>query len=91
MTFVNVIEQIGPSVSISANARIGAGTRLKHCIILDDVEIKAGVQLFGLKLHKYFLSSNFLFFYFILQENALVGHAIVVSSLMTLKSRQVYS
>ena len=77
MTFVYVIEQIGPSVSISANARIGAGTRLKHCIILDDVEIKAGVQLVGLKLHKYFWSSNFLFFYFILQENALVGHAIV--------------
>ncbi|KAL5191911.1 Mannose-1-phosphate guanyltransferase alpha-B [Glycine soja] len=36
--------KIGPSVSISANARIGAGARLKHCIILDDVEIKAGVQ-----------------------------------------------
>ncbi|RVW52846.1 Mannose-1-phosphate guanyltransferase alpha [Vitis vinifera] len=33
---------IGPNVSISANARIGAGVRLISCIILDDVEIKAG-------------------------------------------------
>ncbi|KAL0421839.1 UNVERIFIED_CONTAM: Mannose-1-phosphate guanyltransferase [Sesamum latifolium] len=32
--------QIGPNVSISANARIGAGSRLVNCIILDDVEIK---------------------------------------------------
>ncbi|KAL3818657.1 hypothetical protein ACJIZ3_004562 [Penstemon smallii] len=31
---------IGPNVSISANARIGAGVRLVDCIILDDVEIK---------------------------------------------------
>ena len=44
LTFINVIEQIGPSVSISANARIGAGARLINCIILDDVEIKASVQ-----------------------------------------------
>ncbi|CAD5183680.1 unnamed protein product [Musa acuminata subsp. malaccensis] len=34
------MEQIGPNVSISANARIGAGVRLISCIILDDVEIK---------------------------------------------------
>lgn len=33
-------EQLGPNVSISANARIGPGARLIHCIILDDVEIK---------------------------------------------------
>lgn len=32
--------QIGPNVSISANARIGPGVRLIGCIILDDVEIK---------------------------------------------------
>lgn len=32
--------QIGPNVSISANARIGAGVRLVSCIILDDVEIQ---------------------------------------------------
>nr|GFB23184.1 mannose-1-phosphate guanyltransferase alpha-like [Tanacetum cinerariifolium] len=31
---------IGPNVSISANARVGAGVRLMNCIILDDVEIK---------------------------------------------------
>ncbi|TQD86315.1 hypothetical protein C1H46_028146 [Malus baccata] len=31
---------IGPNVSISANARIGAGVRLISCIILDNVEIK---------------------------------------------------
>lgn len=34
------VKQIGPNVSISANARIGAGVRLVSCIILDDVEIK---------------------------------------------------
>lgn len=45
LTFVNVIEQIGPSVSISANARIGAGARLISCIVLDDVEIKAGLHI----------------------------------------------
>ncbi|XP_076912256.1 uncharacterized protein LOC143570505 [Bidens hawaiensis] len=32
--------QIGPNVSISANARIAAGARLINCIVLDDVEIK---------------------------------------------------
>lgn len=37
---LNLIEQIGPNVSISANARIGAGARLISCIILDGVEIK---------------------------------------------------
>lgn len=63
MTFVNVIEQIGPSVSISANARIGAGTRLKHCIILDDVEIKAGVQLIGLKCMSIFGAQFFIFLF----------------------------
>ncbi|KAL5987035.1 hypothetical protein ACLOJK_041030 [Asimina triloba] len=31
---------LGTNVSISANARIGAGVRLISCIILDDVEIK---------------------------------------------------
>ena len=31
--------QIGPNVSISANARVGPGVRLISCIILDDVEI----------------------------------------------------
>ena len=35
-----MVKQIGPNVSISANARIGAGVRLISCIILDDVEIK---------------------------------------------------
>ncbi|GJT00561.1 protein TSS [Tanacetum coccineum] len=33
---------IGPDVSISTNARVGAGVRLINCIILDDAEIKAG-------------------------------------------------
>ncbi|GJX62930.1 mannose-1-phosphate guanyltransferase alpha-like protein [Tanacetum coccineum] len=32
---------IGPNVSISTNARVGAGVRLINCIILDDVEIKS--------------------------------------------------
>lgn len=45
LTFVNVIEQIGPGVSISANARIGAGARLINCIVLDDVEIKASLHI----------------------------------------------
>lgn len=36
----SAVTQIGPNVSISANARIGAGSRLVNCIILDDVEIK---------------------------------------------------
>lgn len=34
------MEQIGPNVSIAANARIGAGARLISCIVLDDVEIQ---------------------------------------------------
>lgn len=59
ITSVNFIEQIGPSVSISANARIGAGARLKNCIILDDVEIKAGVQLIGLNCISVFGTQNF--------------------------------
>ncbi|CAI0549584.1 unnamed protein product [Linum tenue] len=33
------MKQIGPNVSISANARIGPGARLISCIILDDVEV----------------------------------------------------
>lgn len=37
-------EQLGPNVSISANARIGPGARLFGCIILDDVEIKVCVS-----------------------------------------------
>lgn len=37
---LNSVEQIGPNVSISANARIGAGVRLISCIILDAVEVK---------------------------------------------------
>jgi NDP-sugar pyrophosphorylase family protein len=32
--------QLGPNVSISANARIGPGVRLIGCIILDGVEVK---------------------------------------------------
>ena len=36
----NMIEQVGPNVSISANARIGPGVRLIGCIILDGVEVK---------------------------------------------------
>ncbi|XP_039063844.1 mannose-1-phosphate guanyltransferase-like [Hibiscus syriacus] len=35
------VKQIGPNVSISANARIGAAVRLISCIILDGVEIMA--------------------------------------------------
>lgn len=42
---MTVVEQIGPNVSISANARIGAGARLISCIILDGVEIKVSVNL----------------------------------------------
>jgi hypothetical protein len=38
--------QIGPNVSLSANARIGAGARLINCIILDDVEIMVRLSLF---------------------------------------------
>lgn len=45
LTFVNLIEQIGPGVSISANARIGAGARLINCIVLDDVEIKVSLHI----------------------------------------------
>ncbi|KAI6675319.1 hypothetical protein NL676_003225 [Syzygium grande] len=37
---VHPTAKIGPNVSISANARVGAGARLMNCIILDDVEIK---------------------------------------------------
>ncbi|KAG6469127.1 hypothetical protein ZIOFF_073825 [Zingiber officinale] len=40
LMWLHSLEQIGPNVSISANARIGAGVRLISCIILDDVEIK---------------------------------------------------
>ena len=36
--------QLGPNVSVSANARIGPGARLIGCIILDDVEIKVCVS-----------------------------------------------
>ncbi|RZR74787.1 hypothetical protein BHM03_00043411 [Ensete ventricosum] len=36
-------ETIGPNVSVSANARVGAGVRLIGCIILDDVDIKGAV------------------------------------------------
>ncbi|KAI4319107.1 hypothetical protein MLD38_032748 [Melastoma candidum] len=35
-------KDIGPNVTVFANARVGAGTRLISCIILDDVEIKGG-------------------------------------------------
>ena len=45
------MDQIGPNVSMSANARIGAGSRLIGCIVLDEVEIKVGMNLFvGRKL-----------------------------------------
>ncbi|KAJ0752257.1 putative mannose-1-phosphate guanylyltransferase [Helianthus annuus] len=37
---ISKIAQIGPNVSISTNAHIGAGARLINYIILDDVEIK---------------------------------------------------
>ncbi len=40
--------QLGPNVSISANARIGPGVRLIGCIILDGVEVK--VSIFTLKV-----------------------------------------
>jgi len=46
-----VVKQIGPNVSISANARIGAGVRLISCIILDDVEIKVYNQIKGYNMH----------------------------------------
>lgn len=46
-----MVEQIGPNVSISANARIGAGARLISCIILDDVEIKVHSQIKGCEVH----------------------------------------
>lgn len=51
MYFSAVVEQIGPNVSISANARIGAGARLISCIILDDVEIKVHNQTEGYEVH----------------------------------------
>jgi hypothetical protein len=40
--------QLGPNVSISANARIGPGVRLIGCIILDGVEVK--VSIFTVKV-----------------------------------------
>lgn len=43
------MKQIGPNVSISANARIGPGARLISCIILDDVQVMVGTELMGLK------------------------------------------
>lgn len=44
--FSGAVVQLGPNVSISANARIGAGARLVSCIILDDVEIQVLIILF---------------------------------------------
>lgn len=43
-------EQIGPSVSISANVRVGAGVRLINCIILDDVEVQVRKQMLERRL-----------------------------------------
>lgn len=40
VTVGQLVAQIGPNVSISANVRVGPGARLISCIILDDVEIK---------------------------------------------------
>lgn len=37
--------QIGPSVSISANVRVGPGVRLRSCIILDDVELEVWMTI----------------------------------------------
>lgn len=70
------IEQIGPNVSISANARIGAGVRLISCIILDDVEIKVCQIGHGWWVSIHFLSSLLIRF-LSLQENAVVIHSIV--------------
>lgn len=53
-------KQIGPNVSISANARIGAGARLVSCIILDDVEIKVCDYVTCIAFKK--LAQNFTFF-----------------------------
>lgn len=52
-TFPEVLrfsQQVGPNVSISANARVGAGVRLINCIILDDVDIKVWTRLWHLQL-----------------------------------------
>ena len=74
-----MVKQIGPNVSISANARIGAGVRLISCIILDDVEIKVYNQIKEYDMLtcilKFTLSLTFLLVGF--QENAVIIHAIV--------------
>lgn len=69
------MSQIGPNVSISANARIGAGARLISCIILDDVEIK--VQ--PIKCNEVFPNGSLGLYlkYVLFQENAVVLHAII--------------
>lgn len=67
-----VMKQIGPNVSISANARIGAGSRLISCIILDDVEIKVWIYLCAENLN---LARSL--FLLACQDNAVVIHAIV--------------
>lgn len=69
------MEQIGPNVSISANARVGPGVRLISCIILDDVEIKVVNQIKGDESSQ--LVTLALTSIFVSQENAVVIHAIV--------------
>lgn len=85
-----MVKQIGPNVSISANARIGAGVRLISCIILDGVEIMVcnRIQCFQIALktltevplnltHDWFALSRLMTQLFCFQENAVVFHAIV--------------
>lgn len=70
----SAVTQIGPNVSISANARIGAGSRLVNCIILDDVEIKV---LLITHLTEENHALKLILYPSIFKENAVVIHAIV--------------
>ena len=54
------MKQIGPNVSISANARIGPGARLICCIILDDVEVMVGNWNEGFTGLDYYINQIFL-------------------------------
>lgn len=85
-----MVKQIGPNVSISANARIGAGVRLISCIILDSVEIMVcnRIHCFQIAIktlteiplnltHDWFALSRLMTHLFCFQENAVVFHAIV--------------
>ena len=66
--------QLGPNVSVSANARIGPGVRLIACIILDDVEVKV---LWFVNFQKISMDLKYLLHFILFQENAIVLHSII--------------